>query len=172
MAVIGLTLPVFDISLEGETGNAAATVLVLYFMAVSAVVFFWQGDRQGDKNLTKRDNGLIMIKYLNPVMFLAGWPLWMVCQVPKLVRFLLRFFWYFLKIIHHFRRVLCAVDGTLGGLAAYFLFASPGMPLISMMLLVIFGGFLGAGMGILNWNLISVRWLKVHEAAPAFVRKW
>ena len=76
-------------------------------------------------------------------------------------RFLCVFAWQLFTLIHSHKRVLCALDGTLGGVAAYLLLAHPGMGLAQQAVLVAFGGFLGAALGVLNWELVSKRWLKV-----------
>jgi hypothetical protein len=67
------------------------------------------------------------------------------------------FLWHVIKLIHSEKRVLCGIDGALGGTLSYFLFRSSGMPIIT----IIFGGLIGAALGVLNWELVSKRILHV-----------
>ncbi|MDQ5949021.1 MAG: hypothetical protein QG589_147 [Patescibacteria group bacterium] len=67
------------------------------------------------------------------------------------------FLWHVIKLIHSEKRVLCGIDGALGGTLSYFLFRSYGMPIIT----VIFGGLIGAALGVLNWEIVSKRILHV-----------
>ena len=60
-----------------------------------------------------------------------------------------RMVWRVFKLIHSDMRVLCMTDAALGALAGYYL----GSALI--------GGFIGAGLGWVNYQLVSVRWLKL-----------
>jgi len=59
-----------------------------------------------------------------------------------------RFLWHFFKLIHSNKRVLCAIDGTLGGMVSYFWFVSSAESLSSHIVLVLFGGLLGAALGV------------------------
>lgn len=60
---------------------------------------------------------------------------------------------YFFKLIHSYKRVLCAIDGTLGGLLSYLLLArSAGSP-PEQCLLIIFGGILGMACGLIHNEL-------------------
>lgn len=75
--------------------------------------------------------------------------------------FIGRFIWHLFRIVHSNERVLCALDGTLGGTAIYLWLAHPHMSIGQQVVLVIFGGFIGAALGVLNWELVSKRWLKI-----------
>ncbi|MFH1744707.1 MAG: hypothetical protein ABH881_00900 [bacterium] len=69
--------------------------------------------------------------------------------------------WHLFRLIHSKKRLLCAVDGTLGGAISYFCFMSaPGM-FPEKMMFVAFGGLLGAAFGVLNWEVVSKRILHV-----------
>lgn len=75
----------------------------------------------------------------------------------RLLCFLKRFGWELFKLIHSKKRVLCAIDGTLGGAIAFFCFASATLTSPQQILVVFFGGLLGAMIGVLNYEIISKR---------------
>jgi len=89
-----------------------------------------------------------------------------VCKMPKAVAigfvsmcsFFFRYGWFLFKLIHSQKHVLCGLDGVVGGTVSYLWLSSSGHPV----LVVLFGGLLGAMFGILNWEVVSVRWLKVQ----------
>ncbi|MFH1978525.1 MAG: hypothetical protein ABIJ92_04325 [Candidatus Aenigmatarchaeota archaeon] len=87
----------------------------------------------------------------------------LVC-ISVVLTFIGQFIWNIIKMVHCFQRVLCAVDGVLGGFLAYkFLVSSAGMDLVGQGFVMLVGGLLGTAFGILNWNLVSVKCMKVHE---------
>ena len=92
---------------------------------------------------------------------LLGLGLWAVIRSVGL------FLWFLFKLIHSEERVLCALDGTLGGALSYYWFAPTATTLASQVLLCLFGGLLGAAFGIVNWEIVSKRWLKVHIKVPS-----
>lgn len=59
--------------------------------------------------------------------------------------------------IHSDERLLCGTDGALGGAIAYHLFNGA-------LWVVLTGGVLGALIGLLNYQLVSVHWLKLVPA--------
>ena len=71
--------------------------------------------------------------------------------------------WYLFKLIHSKERVLCSLDGTIGGVVTYFLFTPRELPIHQQIVIVLFGGILGTGFGILNWEIVSKRILKVQK---------
>jgi hypothetical protein len=83
-----------------------------------------------------------------------------------LFRFEFTFLVYLFDLIHCRQRVVCGIDGTLGGIAAYFLMVQPGMHWWQAVFAVVVGGFIGAGIGLLNWELVSVRWREVAGTVP------
>lgn len=85
------------------------------------------------------------------------WTLWKYLAIGLLVMFgfLSCFLWHLFKLIHSEKRVLCAIDGTLGGAASYIWFASASMSFPEQMVFVVFGGFLGAAFGVANWEIVS-----------------
>lgn len=73
------------------------------------------------------------------------------------------FGWKLFKLIHSHKRVLCAIDGTIGGAMSYLLLARSAHTLGAQVALILFGGLLGAGFGILNWEVVSKRLLRVES---------
>lgn len=82
---------------------------------------------------------------------------WTFLKILELAVFSVRFGWHLFKLIHSEKRLLCGVDGAIGGAVSYLWFSSSANPLV----VVLFGGLLGAGFGILNWEVVSKRLLKV-----------
>jgi len=100
--------------------------------------------------------------YVDAAIFFL-WEIWKYIAIGIwfLLRFTAKFLWELFKLIHSEKRLLCAVDGTLGGLVSYFWLASSTTTTGGHIVLVLFGGLLGAGLGILNWEIVSKRVLKV-----------
>ena len=88
-----------------------------------------------------------------------AWTLWkyIVIAAWATICFLGRFAWHLFKMIHSEKRVLCAIDGTLGGAVSYILFASATMSFPGQVAFVVFGGLLGAAFGVANWEIVSKR---------------
>ena len=69
--------------------------------------------------------------------------------------------WTLFVLIHRYERVLCAIDGTLGGVIAYRLLIGPERSFAQNAVAVLFGMVLGVGWGLLNYEIVSKRVLKV-----------
>ncbi len=65
------------------------------------------------------------------------------------------------KLIHSDERVLCAIDGTLGGVIAYAWLIRPERSFAQNAIAVLFGMVVGAGWGVVNYEILSKRVLKV-----------
>ncbi|MBU2634972.1 hypothetical protein KJ841_00650 [Patescibacteria group bacterium] len=89
------------------------------------------------------------------------WTAWkyLFIEIGLLLCFLRRFGWELFKLIHSEKRVLCAIDGTIGGTIAFFCFASASLTFPQQILVVFFGGLLGAVIGVLNYEIVSKRLL-------------
>lgn len=79
----------------------------------------------------------------------------------SILREFAKFGWYLIRLIHSQERYLCAIDGSIGGLIGYWLLVRSEMFLPERVVLVLFGGLLGAVVGIVNWEVVSKRLLKV-----------
>jgi len=92
------------------------------------------------------------------------WTLWKYLGIGfwLSLKFIVRFGWQLFKLIHSQKRVLCAIDGTLGGAISYaWLYTTSSAP-AGKIILVFSGGLLGAAFGILNWEIVSKRLLHVQ----------
>ncbi len=78
-----------------------------------------------------------------------------------------RFAWHLFKLVHSEKRVLCAIDGTLGGAVSYIWFAASSMSFPEQAVFVVFGGFLGAAFGVANWEIVSKRILHVPASSTS-----
>jgi len=87
------------------------------------------------------------------------WDLWMYLAiiVGEILRFSVQFAWHLFRLIHSHKRILCAIDGTLGGTICYIWLVQTSTSFVQQALLVIFGGFLGAAIGVVNWEIVSKR---------------
>lgn len=92
------------------------------------------------------------------------WTLWkyLAIGIWEALCFFGRFAWHLFELIHSQKRMLCAIDGTLGGAVSYIWFISASMSFGSQLVLVVFGGLLGAAFGVANWEIVSKRLLHVH----------
>ncbi len=97
------------------------------------------------------------------------WTLWKYLAIAAWATlcFLGRFAWHLFRLIHSEKRVLCAIDGTLGGAVSYIWFASASMSFLEQAVLVIFGGLLGSAFGIANWEIVSKRILRVSVSSSS-----
>ena len=100
----------------------------------------------------------LTLKFFAKYLAIAAWAT--IC-------FLGRFAWHLFKLIHSEKRVLCAIDGTLGGAVSYIWFASAAMSFPERVVFVVFGGLLGAAFGVANWEIVSKRILRVAHASNA-----
>lgn len=75
--------------------------------------------------------------------------------------------WELVKLIHSNLRLLCGIDGAIGGMAAVLIarHVAPGpLPMAQVAFTVACGVALGVAWGLLNYDLVSVRLLKVAPA--------
>ncbi|HBV58138.1 MAG TPA: hypothetical protein DEB73_02680 [Candidatus Magasanikbacteria bacterium] len=117
--------------------------------------------REGDKpaQLTYANVARWFVMGLGVIVLFFIWTIWKYIAIGFWLTlcFFSRFVWHLFKLIHSEKRVLCAIDGTLGGVASYIWLASSATTFAEQTALVIFGGFLGAAFGVANWEIISKR---------------
>ena len=87
------------------------------------------------------------------------WTIWKWLAIGAWIslEFIGRFVRQLVRLIHSKKRVLCAVDGTLGGIVSYVWLSGFAGMAAERVLVVVFGGIIGAALGILNWELVSKR---------------
>lgn len=102
---------------------------------------------------------------------------WLVVRIPsgavlavpasaRAARASIRFGWHLFRLIHSKERVLCAIDGTLGGAVSYVWLVRADMTLSEQAALIVFGGLMGAAFGVANWEIVSKRLLHLPEVQP------
>ena len=74
----------------------------------------------------------------------------------------LGFAWLPFRLIHSEKQVLCAIDGTFGGFVSHHWLAPSAHTIAAQVVLVLCGAFLGAPFGIFNWQVVSIRLLRVR----------
>lgn len=78
--------------------------------------------------------------------------------VGEALRFAGRFVRFFILAIHSSERLLCGVDGMLGGgIVAMWAVQQPELAVSHAIVAIAFGGILGATFGVLNYRLVSPR---------------
>ena len=94
------------------------------------------------------------------------WTLWMHLFIGlwNLLCFTKRFLWHLFILVHSKKRLLCGIDGTIGGAAVYLWFTPPSLSFPQQILLIFFGGLLGAAFGVVNWEIVSKRILHLVPA--------
>ena len=75
--------------------------------------------------------------------------------------FFFRFGWKLFQLVHSYKRVLCGVDGMIGGIVGYALARDANLEHTAVYL--IFGGCIGATWGILNYEIVSKRLLHLDR---------
>ena len=98
-----------------------------------------------------------LVKGLWAITFFFMWTLWKYLCIAILAtfRFAAQFLWrQCMRVLTH-RRLLCGVDGTLGGVVSYYLFEEHVTSGPEIALAILFGGVLGMSLGILHWRSVS-----------------
>lgn len=90
------------------------------------------------------------------IRYLLKMPFWLIWKVILFVGHLI---W----LIHSKERLLCATYGSAGGLISFFRLAPSATTLSSQIVLVLSGGVIGVTIGILIWEVFSIR---VFHLAP------
>ncbi|MBI5222092.1 MAG: hypothetical protein HY980_01165 [Candidatus Magasanikbacteria bacterium] len=121
--------------------------------------------REGDKPapFTYANVARWFVMGLAIIVLFFTWTMWKHLAIGAWATlcFFGQFAWHLFKLIHSEKRVLCALDGTLGGVASYIWLASSATSFAEQAVLVIFGGLLGAAFGVANWEIVSKRILHV-----------
>lgn len=107
------------------------------------------------------DFGMTVLRHANLVSatwYGLCWARLGLAQVPYASRIAFNAVKGFLRevfiLVHSERRLICLVDGGLGAIIGYYIFGS-----------AIAGGIVGAILGVINFEIVSVRWLKIVPVA-------
>lgn len=108
-----------------------------------------------------------MMKGVGLTLIFFGWTIWKYLGIGvwKLLGFLVRFGWHLFKLVHSSKRVLCALDGTLGGAVTFLWLAPYAATLDEKAIVVVFGGLIGAVLGVVHWKAADKYLPKVNEVA-------
>jgi len=144
--------------------STMATILILTGNSVSGFVA-WEKESVPETD-TSSDLGYgqaLILTSQGIIVFgkFFGWTLWkyVAFGVFLIAKFAILAGWHLFRLIHSQKRVLCAIDGTLGGTVSYLWLAQSTGSLVQQLMLVFFGGLLGAAFGVLNWEVVSKRLL-------------
>ncbi len=111
--------------------------------------------------LKKRGLKKDLLTYANAYRWMLYGIFWLMAGLAIMVpRKMWRFCVVFIRIIHSNERLLCGIDGMLGGLIALWTFwqYGPASASLGAVIFVVFcGGLMGAVLGIANWELVSKR---------------
>jgi len=161
--------------------SVAFGILLPVNLGVEYLGFFIEGDISNKESIQKKlASGLLpaVMSYGNCVrwwgigcwimaaavfkfLFVTMW-VGLAKGVATVAVFCCRFVVELVKIIHTYKRLLCAVDGTLGGLWAWVYLSSVTHTLPEHLVVACIGGMVGAFLGILNYEIVSVRLWKLN----------
>lgn len=167
---------VADYYIAGQRGIAQYIFFVTLFILVAIIMgilllvtllmplILLEQERKGDGTLDGEiEDGKFLLKFCNPVVlpFLASYAFYCFIRYlwenrKSIARFTgvlyresSRFFVRAFVYVHSERRTLCFVDATLGAIAGFFLGSA------------ITGALIGAVLGGINYEIVSVKWLKL-----------
>ncbi len=146
-----------------------ATICVGLFTFIGMTNQESEAEESQRKLLSYQDFTRWFAKGLGLTILFFVWTLWkyLVIAAWAAIRFFGEFAWHLFKLIHSEKRVLCALDGTLGGATSYIWFASATMSFPEQVVFVVFGGLLGAAFGVANWEIVSKGILRVPASTSA-----
>ncbi|MEK7552511.1 MAG: hypothetical protein AAB505_00160 [Patescibacteria group bacterium] len=105
---------------------------------------------------------LVCLVVAIPINLVLGIIIYSYC----FIRIVTRAAWRFVVIIHSNERLICLIASALGTLGSYLFLIQPGQSLSARTLQVLFGGILGAFVGILQYKLISLKLLPRFGILP------
>ncbi|MCK4386605.1 MAG: hypothetical protein KAV41_00775 [Candidatus Pacebacteria bacterium] len=86
---------------------------------------------------------------------------WIAIGIYRAICFSGRFLKNLFILIHSNKRLLCAIDGAIGGAVAYIWLISPSVTIWEKIGLCVCGGLLGAVIGVANYEVVSKRVLRL-----------
>lgn len=140
-------------NLSAKDADSLAGFLIIMW-AVGLLTVLLRHVADGTDMKDHREACIFIIKWFNPItVLLVGVPYFIFVTVKYAVLFLPRFFWNLFVIIHSELRLLCLFDGGLGAVA--------GTLIAGTLAGTIFGALVGGVFGVLNYEIVSKRILKL-----------
>lgn len=152
---------------EVSVGLICALSLMSFMLGLMLNLIYYRGESDKIESLVLKDKFVCLIN-TNPIPVVCRWLprriIWCVVRIPKFLRLLCRVAKRVFIRIHSEMRLLCFTDGLIGGTAGYLFRGALSDGLAGTIFSVILGGAVGAVCGILNYRLVSIRWLKLVKA--------
>lgn len=123
-------------------------VVPIFFLASLGCKFETNKELFGISLSVPKLLGLSLLGIVYCIWFFI-WPLW-----KHLFLFICRFTKKLLSIIHCHERVFCALNGTVGGYIGYYLLAPTAETFLARIVVILFGGVLGAAFGLIAHKLL------------------
>jgi hypothetical protein len=126
-------------------------------------VRIWRGLNEEVVGMTYARYWTVVAKGFGLALKFLLWRMWAQLFVMLIGFIVLAFhgLWKLFVLVHRYERLLCAIDGTLGGVLAYELLIRPDRTFTQNAIAVLFGMVVGAAWGVLNYEILSKRVLKV-----------
>ncbi len=107
-----------------------------------------------------------LLIFLYEILLTLVWRLWkrLAIGITYCFYFISKFLWILFKFIHSRERVLCGVDAAIAGTFTYLVCINTHLLPRETSLIVFLGGVMGAVLGLLNYALISKRFIPWIEA--------
>lgn len=120
------------------------------------------------RDIRDREVFIEILKHANPISapfwavywFIKG-TAWCVERILTGMMFVCRFVKGVFILIHSDIRLLCGVDAALGVFIGRMMGQSVATNVPAILAIAVFGGIVGALLGVLNYRLVSIRWLKL-----------
>lgn len=106
---------------------------------------------------------VFVVVALLPFRFVVG----LIDTTRASVRFTGIFFVILIRLIHSDKRLLCGVDAAIGTGVAYVTLARPEMTVVQHALVIAAGAMIGAALGVLNYEVVSKRILRLNGGEVA-----
>ena len=148
-------------------GVASTAWLLMFFAKFGAASIskqYWRGefiDRDEEEFLVSMGRSEAPLTYWNAYKWLLYGII--ACSITVWT-FILALGWGVFRRVHSEKRLLCGIYGAIGGIVSYLYIAPAGCSLAMHLTIVVFGGCLGAFLGVLGRKILSVRLLRVETS--------
>lgn len=166
---------------KGDAGTLTVVwllmlIIAIFLFSLAAILLigiFWLGSRDQKDSVSAEEELSYSVFFwssargIGVVILFFVWTLWKYLAIvlghllwygtPIFVKFT----WQMYKLIHSHKRVLCGTDAAITVAVCYLAFAASATTFPQQITLVIFGALFGAGLGVIDHEIISKRLLKV-----------